>query len=209
MWNVLPKFALFKTIFTAFFLFTAIVILSNAKNDFTEVIKLSSVCTLGFLLFILALGKWLWKPVWKIPKIGNLVNRHICPDLNGRWSGTIESNFLLNGSRTVKDVTMEIKADFFGFSIVLNAKDNYSNSKVVQSEIYKDPRTGTYYISYIFQAEVPLPQASDDKCFEGAARLEVMYLDNNELTLKGTYWTNRAWQRNQNTAGMILLSKRD
>lgn len=208
MWNVLPKFFLVKTIFSTFFLLIVVIIFSNTKNDFAEAIQLSSVCTLGFLFFIFTLAKWLWKPLWKIPKIGNILNRNICPDLNGSWTGRIESSFVVNGSRTSKDVIVEIKADFFGFTITLRSADNYSTSKVVQSEIYKDPRTGTFYISYIFQAEVHLPEASDDKCFEGAARLEVIFLEDNKLELQGTYWTNRAWQRNQNTAGMILLSNR-
>lgn len=128
------------------------------------------------------------------------------PNLNGIWEGTIQSNYLgEDGESTTKAVTLIIDADVFGFNVILNSDDNYQSSKVVQSEIYKDPRTNTFYLSYIFEAEVPIPEETDDRLFEGAAKLEVIMVDNSTL-LKGTYWTNRAWQR-KNTAGVITAKR--
>ena len=111
-----------------------------------------------------------------------------------------------NGEPITKDVLLNIRADLFGFNVSLKSKDGYQESKVVQSEIYKDPRANTFYLSYIFEASVPIPEETDDRMFEGAAKLEVVFTDEGK-ELKGTYWTNRAWQRRKNTAGMITVLK--
>ena len=66
--------------------------------------------------------------------------------------------------------------------------------------------TKCFYLSYIFEAHVPAPQATDDRMFEGAAKLEVVF-DADDTELKGTYWTNRAWQRGLNTAGTMTASR--
>jgi len=204
MWKVLPKFFLFKTIFFGFFI---VVTFISIDRSFANAIELSSIIILGFMAFVLVLAKWLWKPLWSIPKLDNILNRKVCPDLNGEWSGVVISNFPGQGSQSHTKVKMKIEADFLGFSLFLNSEDGYSKSSVVQSEIYKDPKTGIYYLSYIFEAEVHLPKQNDDRLFDGAARLEVIHLEDQQLKLKGTYWTNRAWQRNLNTAGIIELTR--
>lgn len=164
---------------------------------------------IAFICLIYVIGKWGWRIFWLIPVIKNVLNKNVCPDLNGTWSGTIESNFLNeNGERTIKDVELVVKADFFGFSITQRSLDDYQNSKVVQSEIHKDPRTGVFYISYIFEGDVPIPEESDDRVFDGAGKLEVCFKEN-AIQLLGTYWTNRAWQRRKNTAGKIKLIRKD
>lgn len=212
MWKVLPKFLLFKAIFFVFFIVVIFTLSINkfdasANGSFAYAIELSSIIILGFLVFVWILAKWLWKPLWTIPKLDNILNHKVCPDLNGEWSGVIISNFPGQGSQSNTKVKMKIEADFLGFSLFLNSEDGYSKSSVVQSEIYKDPKTGIYYLSYIFEAEVHLPKKNDDRLFDGAARLEVIYLEDQQLKLKGTYWTNRAWQRNLNTAGIIELTR--
>ena len=76
----------------------------------------------------------------------------------------------------------------------------------MQSEILKDPRDDTFYLSYIYEAVVDQPKATDDSKFDGAARLDVRF-ENGEVQLVGKYWTNRGWQRNMQTAGTISLQK--
>lgn len=219
MWKVLPKLGILKIlllIFVALFLAVLILMLDsndNAKSiswsEFGVAFELASPVTIIFLVFIYATGKWGWSVFWKLPLLGDVLNKHICPNLNGVWTGQIESNYLdKDGNNTVKDVELRIKADLFGFNISQYSLDGYQNSKVIQSEITKDVRTGTFYLSYIFESIVPIPEETDDRTFDGAGRLEVIFVKE-AMTLKGTYWTNRAWQRKQNTAGIITVTRKN
>lgn len=219
MWSVLPKFALFKIVFT---LFSAILLLTLimlfGKNDseigfnissYIFIFKSISPVSILFILLIFFIGKWGWKLLWKAPYLGKLLNNNVCPDLNGKWIGQTQSNHRnTNGKEVVKDISVNIKADFFGFSITLQSNDGYQHSKAVLCGIHKDPRTGSFYITYIFEGYVPIPLDTDDRLFEGAAKLEVRFKDEG-VSLEGTYWTNRAWQRNLNTAGSIKLTKNE
>lgn len=162
---------------------------------------------LASLCFVYFLGKWGWLVLWKAPLMGKIMNEALCPDLNGVWVGCIQSNFPnINGEILNKDVQVKIKADLLGMKIQLESNDNYQTSKVISFDIYKDPKTEVFYLAYIYEAYVPIPSESDDQIYQGAAKLEIIDPSGNPK-LKGTYWTNRAWQRKQNTAGVITLSK--
>jgi len=218
MWKVLPKLGLLKFLFSAFSaLFIAFLILllepsaeGNSLlswSNFGSAIKLATPVTIIFIAVVFFFGKkgWIW--LWKLPLLGEILNRCVCPNLNGVWEGTIESNFEDgDGNRVKKDIELEIKADLFGFSISQKSLDGYQDSKVVQSDIYRDPRTGVFYLSYIFEGVVPIPLETDDRLFDGAGKMEVK-LSDNSIQLLGTYWTNRAWQRKQNTAGIISVRR--
>jgi hypothetical protein len=168
---------------------------------------LATPVTVVFIAVIFFLGKCGWKVLWKLPYLGTIMHKSICPDLNGNWVGEIHSNFIdENGSNAVKKVAITIHADLFGLNITLHSLDGYQDSKVIQSEIYKDQRTNTFYLSYIFEAVVSIPQQTDDAFFDGAAKLEIV-IDHQSTILKGTYWTNRAWQRGKNTAGLITVRR--
>jgi len=216
VWNVLPKFGIFKIILTLFsILLLAIIVYFTGQNstdttpweNFTATLEFATPVAVIFILLTWSTGKWLWMPFWRLPLIGTVLNKNLCPDLNGTWKGSVTSNFKDEEKNdTKKEVRMDIKADFFGFRVSLISADNYQNSKVVLSEITKDPRTGTFYLSYIFEGNVPFPLESDDRVYDGAGKLEVKF-DDNIIRLKGMYWTNRAWQRGNNTAGIIELSR--
>lgn len=217
MWKVFPKLGLLKFLFGTFsaLFLSALILLFSIKTNgsilswgrFGAAFELAMPVTIAFIVLIFVIGKWGWLLIWKCPGLGSIMNKSVCPNLNGTWKGTIQSNYLgQDGNPVSKAVTLNITADIFGFKVSLNSDDNYQNSKVVQSEIYKDLRTNTFYLSYIFEAEVLIPEETDDRLFEGAAKLEVIMVDNS-TQLRGTYWTNRAWQRRLNTAGMIRLIK--
>lgn len=53
---------------------------------------------------------------------------------------------------------------------------------------------------------MPIPKKTDDRSFEGTAKLEII-VDSQDTILKGTYWANRAWQRGQNTAGILTIKR--
>lgn len=215
MWKVFPKLGLIKlllAIFSALFLSALILLMSTngeelSWNNFGDSFKLSTSITLIFIAVIYVIGKWGWLLFWKLPLLGELLHKTVCPNLNGKWLGKVQSNYTdENGNKVSKEVELTIKADLFGFSLALKSLDGYQESKVIQSELYRDPRTGTFYLSYIFEASVPIPKETDDRVFDGAAKLEIIINDENTV-LKGTYWTNRAWQRGMNTAGLITMEK--
>jgi hypothetical protein len=216
MWKVFPKLGLLKAIFAVFSaLFLAALILfigphqteGMSWGNFESSFKLATPITLIFIGLVFVIGKWGWMLLWKAPLLGKIMHTSVCPDLNGTWVGTIHSSFKnSDGNNVTKEVKLNIKADIFGFDINLRSSDGYQHSKVIQSELYKDPRTNTFYLSYIFEGAVPIPEETDDRTFEGAAKLEIDVNSENTV-MKGTYWTNRAWQRGQNTAGVLTIKR--
>ncbi|WP_185233780.1 Cap15 family cyclic dinucleotide receptor domain-containing protein [Teredinibacter franksiae] len=216
MWKVFPKVGLLKvlfSIFSALFLTVLIIVVGGDQGagltwgDFGAAFRLATPITLIFIGFIYVVGKWGWLFLWKAPILGRVMHASVCPNLNGKWLGKIQSSYRdADGNNAAKDVELTIKADIFGFDISLRSSDGYQDSKVIQSELYKDPRTNTFYLSYIFEASVPIPDESDDRAFEGAAKLEII-VSAEDTVLKGTYWTNRAWQRGKNTAGVLTITR--
>ena len=217
MWKVLPKTGLIKGLsflFTVLLLSTILGLLGGSNFSVTlsldnifEISKYSGGVSLLFTFIIWLLAKWGWKAVWHIPKLNDLLNKNVCPNLNGKWTGHVVSSFKdEDGNPKKKYVEMEIKADFIGFDIRLKSTDDYQRSTVVQSEIYRDPRDGNFYVSYLFESVIDNPLPTDDSKFDGAAKLVVRFEGDN-ITLIGTYWTNRAWQRGDHTAGTIELKR--
>lgn len=215
MWKVLPKIGLIKALAFLFSVLLLSVVLSLlGGSDFSVILRFenileistySSGVSLLFVFIIWLLAKYGWKLVWHIPKLDGVLNEKVCPNLNGKWTGHVVSSFKdEQGNPKKKHVEMVIKADFIGFEIKLKSTDDYQRSTVVQSEIYKDPRDGNFYVSYIFESVIDNPLPTDDSKFDGAAKLVVRFEDDN-IFLVGTYWTNRAWQRGDNTAGTIAL----
>ena len=193
-------------------MYSSVLIPSSSGNVSNQTALVTPV-SLAFLLLIYALGKWGWKPLWKLPWLGNILNTQLCPDLNGTWEGSLESNFKdKDGNNTITPVRLEIKADMFGFqmtqkTLVSPTQKSASSSEVLQCEVFKDPRTKKFYLYYLYQSTVLNPTKTDDKEFFGAAKLEVVF-HKETMELKGNYWTNRAWQRNQNTAGTISVRRK-
>jgi hypothetical protein len=217
MWKVLPKFGLFKAlafVFTILLLSIVIILLGDTNfvvtlsiDNLTAVSAYSGATSIIFIGIIWLLAKWGWKAIWHIPKLDGLLDKNVCPNLNGKWTGYVVSSFKdEQGNPIEKQVEMEIKADFIGFNIRLKSLDDYQRSTVVQSEIYKDPRDGNFYVSYIFESVIDKPLSTDDSKFDGAAKLVVRF-EADKISLVGTYWTNRTWQRGGNTAGSINLRR--
>ncbi|PTQ86787.1 hypothetical protein [Agitococcus lubricus] len=222
MWKAFKNATLFKTILFVFYAFILLVLTKLSSIDpsnpvlldwdsFNKNLKSASYLSISFLGIMWILSKWGWRLFWITPGLRYILNRFVCPNLNGKWKGKVFSNYKDdNGNDISKDVEISISADLLDFDIKLKSDDDYSNSKVIMSDIYRDARTGTFYISYIFEGYVPRPKPTDDRYFEGAAILEIKFTETgffgkNIIKLEGTYWTNRAWQRNKNTAGLISL----
>ncbi|EKO3438038.1 hypothetical protein NTE19_001884 [Vibrio fluvialis] len=219
MWKIFPKLGLAKLFMTAICLLvaTGMVSLTDGLSGVASFYKnggFEVVSSLTFPVLLISmgttwlLGTYVWRLVWKIPYIGTTVlNQKVCPDLNGTWVGKTVSTYLdEEGKRKEKEVKLEIKATFFDFDIRLVSLDNYQRSTVVQSEIYKDHRDGSFYLSYIFESVIDQPLESDDSKFDGSAKLHIRF-EEKDVKLVGVYWTNRCWQKGEQTAGSIALHK--
>ncbi|WP_444917031.1 hypothetical protein [Microbulbifer sp. JMSA003] len=219
MWKVLPQFGLLKLLI---FLLSAIATsaLAWATGGWLSFVsffsaegfgKLIGVLTPIFIIFLAVVwlfGSIFWKWVWAIPGLGDMLNKNVCPDINGEWIGFTESTYKDESGNPVKtEVELTVKASFFSLDMKLKSTNEYQRSTVIQSEIYKDPRNGSFYVSYIFESVVDRPEAKDDSKFDGAAKLNVRFKDS-EIELVGVYWTNRTWQRSGQTAGTIHLTRK-
>lgn len=216
MWKVFPKLGLLKAVFAVFsalFLVAVILFVGPHQTEcitwsnFSSSLKLATPVTLFYIGLVYVIGKWGWMLLWKVPLLGKIMHTSVCPNLNGAWIGSIHSSFKNgDGKNITKEVKLRIKADIFGFDIIMRSSDGHQESKVIHSELYKDRRTNTFYLSYIFEGSVPFPEETDDRSFDGAARLEID-VESENTTMKGTYWTNRAWQRSNNTAGILTVER--
>lgn len=217
MWKVFPKFGLLKLFFFAFStLFLTVLVLflptSSGNNlgwsSFSDALTFVVPVMIPFLGLVYAVGRWGWLLLWKTPGLKGILHRKVCPNLNGAWDGLIESTHVEDGSAVIKEVTLEIQADLFGFNIELKSDDGYQSSRVVQCDLVKDPKNKQFYLLYIFESKVWDPQPTDDEYFQGAARLSIHIQDNGVTELEGTYWTNRKWRENKQTAGRLTATRR-
>src|SRR5690606_42040155 len=101
MWKVFPKLGLLKlllAIFSALFL-SALILLIGANggelswNNFGDSFNLSTPITLLFLAVIFVIGKWGWLLFWKLPFLGVLLQKTVCPYICGQWPGAVHSSY--------------------------------------------------------------------------------------------------------------------
>ena len=163
--------------------------------------------------------------IWRVP----IVQKFMFPYINGKWSGTITSNWATisaghristpnvnpalseegkeaSPQQTEKRVNVEIQANLFSATMTLMPEDRYSESISVslipvESKELEKPR-----LYYIYKSSVKNPQLSDEQESYGAAFLEIIQNKNRDI-LEGNYWTNRKWKEGLNTAGMISLNR--
>jgi len=180
---------------------------ADVAPPYSAVLETISLTILVFFALVYASGKWLWKVLWRMPRVGQILDAYLCPNLNGKYAGTIESNFTDDSGNPVrKEIELEIRADFFGVSVSLKSLDEYQSSRVLVTELSKDRIDNGILLTYVFEGNVPNAVETDDKRFLGAARLKI-YRDGLDLVGYGNYWTDRASQRRKNTAGVIKIRK--
>lgn len=152
----------------------------------------SAISLVTFLAFVI--GKYLWKYLYF-----DALNKYLCPDLNGKWSAKIKSNFA-DGTDVV--IPIKIEADFF--SVRMFADTSFGQSEANYCRIFKS-ESDRFQLEYMFQVRNDSAGKGDAQFYEGAARLTLNDADNQ--LWKGVYWTNRCWNEGKNTAGEIELSK--
>ncbi|MBS1092964.1 hypothetical protein JK208_15445 [Gluconobacter sp. Dm-74] len=148
--------------------------------------------------------------------------RRFVPDLDGKWVGTVNSNWLLISHRSSvaqsppdpgveqriapTNVTVTIQARLLSVTMTLEADTNYSDSETLLVGVTKRPGSGVVEVRYIYQNRTRNPQRSDSASHLGAAILDLEQ-KGNEMFLTGPYWTNRNWQNGLNTAGTVTFRR--
>jgi hypothetical protein len=175
-------------------------------------------------LIVVVLGnKRVFCPLWRLQPVQTL----LFPYIAGQWEGQIFSNWpvmaamssaFIDGSEAHsssdldvgvigtadKPIKVLIEADLFRIRIRLRTADDYSTSRT----IFVTPRRslGVAELLYIFQNDTPLPVNTDALSHLGAAFLQVLSKDGQQV-IEGTYWTARNWTKGLNTAGRIVLRR--
>jgi hypothetical protein len=144
--------------------------------------------------------------------------RDIFPPLEGRWLGTLNTNFpkiaeafKLDAPQAGKQVVamFDIKARLLKVrvsSVSVEPKPGYMRSDTTALSMIRCPQTDREIMHYVYDAFVGDPDECDVPSFHGAAKL-ILLRDGTDMVLEGNYWTDRNWQRGYNTAGSIRLVK--
>lgn len=179
---------------------------------------------LGVTVFVLTP---VWRLLWLIPWF-----QRKAPPLDGVWTGFVSSNRSIHEAMkeaakqtgapavdidafdanlpalTEVAVTATIRTSFTSIALELESSgDRYQTSslKVVEMKSATDGPGASLH--YIFEGRVLHPQPGDVACFDGAASLTIRLNEEGVLCMEGPTWTNRAWTRGVNTAGVIRLSR--
>lgn len=156
------------------------------------------------VIFIFLFNLKLWEYVWKI----SLIQKHFCPNLSGKWKGTLKARYKLPDDDEVQErhvrVDFDIKMSFLTFKMTGVSENNYMKSEVISSWLKTEE--GNLYLYYNYKVCVKDPLPTDEQFFHGSARLELLWNDY-EYHFEGNYWTNRKWNIGGQTAGHIKLER--
>lgn len=195
-----------------------------AHGDLFQALKEGvSLTSLGATLFV---SLPIWRLLWLFPPV-----QRMAPSLDGEWSGVVHSNWSIieatkeaakqSGAPSIDvdamvfplpdlmevPVIAVVRSNFFGIDLRLETEgDRYQISSLKAVEI--KPAIGAYppTLSYVFEGRVLNPNPGDVSVFDGAATLTIEVVDG-QPQLHGSTWTNRAWKRGLNTAGLIRLKR--
>jgi len=184
-------------------------------------VSLTSLLVTGFV------STAAWRLLWLLP-----VFQRKAPPLDGQWSGVVSSNWSIverlkeaakQGGVAALDVdalasplpdllevpvTARIRTTFASIHLELeSADDRYQVSSLKVVELKPATDAGDAVLSYVFEGRVLSPVAGDVTTFDGAASLIVKKDVQGQLCLSGPTWTNRAWSRGLNTAGVLRLKQ--
>lgn len=178
----------------------------GASKMFKEACKAAAI--VGIITY--SLGQTpIFPLICKIPGISNWF-----PPIDGEWQITSHSNWsrLANGGGQkdadlhITNGKVKITSRFFSVHMTFASNDFYSESRTVHISVQRSPHLGTTQLNYIYENFTLIPKATDTNLHNGAARL---YIKDNkgELTMVGTYFTDRKWTEGLNTAGMVTFTR--
>lgn len=210
MFRVIPIILQVKlAIFFIAVLYIMTFLSTGTPFSLSSLVSLTGYVSLEFIILVWLVGMYGWKLLWRINSwLSNLLNKKVCPDLDGYWKGHIASNWKSSdGNTTEKYINVKIEANLFFIRLKLETTDNYSSSCTVTTFLQKDQNSDEFILWYLYINESYNHRDTDERLHHGAGRLLVKFNNENEISLTGHYWTNRLWQKNMNTAGKIQLSR--
>ena len=170
----------------------------GGKGLFKLFTTLWTTLTVFTLVTVLA-GKFLWSPLASTRWFSDVV----FADGSGDWEGVQQSG-PATGGRGPEKVEVHIEQDFFQLEITFTSNSRRTDSRTVRVWPERDAATRKQRLWYVYEARTPGPLPGDPAVYQGAGFVDVRKVRSGPL-LEGLYWTNREWQRNAHTAGMIKL----
>lgn len=185
----------------------------------------------GISWTLLAVTAFVFTPIWRLLWLLPWFQRK-APPLDGVWTGVVSSNRSIQEAMkdaakqagapaidvdsvsidfpalTQVEVTATIRTSFVGITLELeSAGDRYQTSslKVVEMKPATDGPGASLH--YIFEGRILNPRPGDVSCFDGAASLTIRKDKQGVLRMEGPTWTNRAWTRGLNPAGLIRMTR--
>lgn len=204
---------------TAFGTLAAIIALSHSLfvpvSGFSDLWRVASTSvTLAGVVVLLVGQTALFPIVCRLP----LVNRWL-PPIDGEWTGQFTTNFpeiaKAFGLETphlsdpvIADFTIRARLfDVTISSVSVSPRPGYMRADTTAFRITRCVQPKRDVIHYVFDAVVSNPDPTDVDRFYGAARLTILGAGD-QIRLEGAYWTDRNWQRGQNTAGTLTLNRK-
>lgn len=140
--------------------------------------------------------RWLWR---RVPGL----NRWLFPDLNGTWTGTLQSTWVDPGTSQMLSpipTTVTIRQTLFDVSVKMQTGESSSYSTRVISQA--EPKADRYRLWYPYKNRPAAKVQYRSSPHEGVAWLEIAVADNPDK-LTGQYFTARR------TTGDIELTRDD
>lgn len=189
MWSLLPRQAQVGIIvFVTLLVATSLgPLFCTATGRSMSLIRLTSPIALligmGFTTVVGLTWRWLWR---KIPALG----RRVFPDLNGRWEGTLHSNWTdpVRGA-VIRPVPATVKIYQGLFSVVVRMKTSEATSVSTRAFLVPFREAGLFRIWYAYDNRPNAQVRARSHPHEGVAHLDL------ELAapgwLAGRYYTDR------------------
>lgn len=145
--------------------------------------------------------------------------RSFFPDVDGHWTGTMESNWptIMERAGLVKPgeapamgivpADFTIKARLFYVKMNQASTSGYTTSKTIFVRLSRDAEDGEVRLNYMYEATTLRPVETDSGKHHGAGYVDLKGVATDQPRLEGVYWTNRNWHNALNTAGKILLTR--
>ncbi|MGY2686116.1 Cap15 family cyclic dinucleotide receptor domain-containing protein [Pseudomonas tolaasii] len=153
------------------------------------------------------------------PKLCRLpILRNYFPPIDGCWEAQLESNWVKirnlmgqDGEPDSEPMKAEIQIISRLFFVRMNLVSNtrYSTSRTVFVSVSRDKQDSSIQLNYIYENRTPVPESTDCTIHNGAARVQIITdrVNQDEVWMEGTYWTDRKWVEGMNTAGKITFRK--
>lgn len=203
----------------------AILVLVRQPTEFVQFGSLISQSSFLCGVLIVLIGETpLFHKIWQY----QWVQKFFFPYIHGEWAGQIESNWpLISNLRTAaegkgklpkgyaiqdsgketKNVSLQIHATLLTLKAELNTDDKYSESVTVTCLPVSNGDYNKPSIYYVFRAKTNDKKKTDTDQFHGALSGQYKTAADGTPLLEGIYWTDRSWDKGQNTAGKITLRK--